>query len=84
VYDTEQNNKSANLCGTEDQSHRRSEARDFSGLKLLEQKELISKEGAKGGVYQEKLLVSKYSSCQKTDPYLNQIGKEVSLTIDSG
>lgn len=79
MYDTEQDNKSINLCGTEDQLYRGSNTLDFSGLKLLEHKGLLSKGGAEGGVYQEKLFVSRNTSHPEMELYLNQAEKETCL-----
>lgn len=78
MHDTEQDNKSASLCGTEDQCYRTSKTLGCSGLKLLD-KGLLSKGGAEGGVCQEKLFVPRYTSDPETELYLIQVGKETCL-----
>lgn len=78
MNDTEQDNKSINLCSIEDQLYRGSTTLDFSGLKLLEHKGLLSKGGAEGGIYQEKLFVSR-NTHPETELYLNHVEKETCL-----
>lgn len=64
---------SLSICvAQKNQLYRGSNTLDFSGLKLLEHKGLLSNGGAEGGVYQEKLFVSRNTSHPETEVYLNK------------